>query len=430
MHHVLGKYGAMAECCHDRGGEWAGAFEQLLLDAKIDSRATSANHPAANGAAEKSVHIVKTALKKMCLQRQNMRDWDMEVPWLLLGYNCSPQRSTGFSPYELLFAHAPVVPPAATARLQEPVDLDSPAAATASLLYRRELVKRICPEAMSNLQIAQHRDTLRYAHIRSGTYEPKPVKFEVGDFVYTAYANTNSTLQPRAKPAILHVIEVRPSGRLILQGRCGRTTDRHMSQCAPCHLPGIDTTIDPTLVDRPAETVCEVCNSPTSTQQNSILLCDYCDAGWHMQCLEPALTAVPDGDWLCPRCVSEGVTAAQLQSAIAQRETQQMLDAAPNLFPDKAMRQRDATASQLHGRLIKQSFVDPTTRKQRPYWGRVHYMGEQRRPRYFDVHFEDGDIYQYTTAEVKKYLQPPGCVLPAGIVLPFDAAVAGQPASA
>jgi hypothetical protein len=95
LHNVLSKYGAMAECCHDRGGEWAGAFEQMLLEAKIDSRATSANHPAANGAAEKAVHIVKRALEKTCLHKQNVRDWDMEVPWLLLGYNCSPQRSTG-----------------------------------------------------------------------------------------------------------------------------------------------------------------------------------------------------------------------------------------------------------------------------------------------------------------------------------------------
>ncbi|WIA36685.1 hypothetical protein OEZ86_007967 [Tetradesmus obliquus] len=51
-----------------------------------------------------------------------------------------------------------------------------PSAATTEA--RRELVKRICPEAMSNLQIAQHRDTQRYAQIRSGTYSPKHHKFE------------------------------------------------------------------------------------------------------------------------------------------------------------------------------------------------------------------------------------------------------------
>jgi hypothetical protein len=124
--------------------------------------------------------------------------------------------------------------------------------------------------------------------------------------------------------------------------------------------------------------------------------------------------------------VADGITAAQLQSAVAQRKTQQALDTAPSLFPDKAMRQRDAAASQLHGRLIKQSFIDPSTRKQRPFWGIVHYMGEQRHPRYFDVHFEDGDVYQYTMAEVKKHLQPPGAVLPAGITLPNNVAFAEQ----
>jgi hypothetical protein len=425
LHNVLCKYGAMAECCHDRGGEWCGAFEQLLLEAKIDSRSTSANHPAANGAAEKAVHIVKRALEKTCLQKQNVRDWDLEVPWLLLGYNCSPQRSTGFSPYEMLFAHAPVIPPAVTERMQEPVDLDSASAAANSLLQRKELVKRICPEAMRNLQIAQHRDTQRYAQIRSGTFQPKHAKFEVGDLVYTAYANTYSALQPRAKPAILRVVEVRPSGRLILQGKL----DRHMTQCAPCHLPGVDTSIDPSLASRPAEAVCETCTSPNSTQQNPILLCDYCDAGWHLQCLEPPLTEVPAGNWLCPRCVADGITPAQLQAAVAQRQTRQAVDAPANLYPDKAMRQRDDAAKQLHGRLIKQNFVDPATRQLRPFWGRVHFMGELRRPAYFDVHFEDGDIYAYTTAEVKKHLQPVGAVPPAGTNLPNDAAFARRAAT-
>eukprot|EP00882_Tetradesmus_deserticola_P004102 GHRQ01004333.1.p1 GENE.GHRQ01004333.1~~GHRQ01004333.1.p1 ORF type:complete len:150 (+),score=45.54 GHRQ01004333.1:379-828(+) len=149
-----------------------------------------------------------------------------------------------------------------------------------------------------------------------------------------------------------------------------------------------------------------------------------------MLCLEPPLAAVPNTDWLCPKCVAEGITAAQLQSAVAQRDTQQAHDAASNLFPDKAMRQRDAVASQLHGRLVKQNFIDPSTKKLRPFWGKLHYMGDQRRPRYFDVHFEDGDVYQYTTAEVKKHLQPRGSVLPAGITLPNGTMPVGQPTAA
>lgn len=46
------------------------------------------------------------------------------------------------------------------------------------------------------------------------------------------------------------------------------------------------------------------------------------------------------------------------------------------------------------------------------------------RPRYFDVHFDDGDVYQYTTTEVKKHLHPADTRLPAGVTLPNDAAFA------
>jgi hypothetical protein len=40
------------------------------------------------------------------------------------------------------------------------------------------------PMAMENLSIAQHRDTLRYAHTRGGNYKLKGRQFDVGDFVY------------------------------------------------------------------------------------------------------------------------------------------------------------------------------------------------------------------------------------------------------
>ncbi len=33
------------------------------------------------------------------------------------------------------------------------------------------------------------------------------------------------------------------------------------------------------------------------------LLCDGCDEAWHMACLRPPLTTIPEGDWKCPHCV-------------------------------------------------------------------------------------------------------------------------------
>lgn len=34
----------------------------------------------------------------------------------------------------------------------------------------------------------------------------------------------------------------------------------------------------------------------------SMLMCDLCDRGYHMQCLKPPLLAVPPGEWFCPAC--------------------------------------------------------------------------------------------------------------------------------
>jgi hypothetical protein len=45
-----------------------------------------------------------------------------------------------------------------------------------------------------------------------------------------------------------------------------------------------------------------------------MLLCDNCDAGYHTYCLTPPLDEIPDDDWVCPQCVSHGVTVAQVQA--------------------------------------------------------------------------------------------------------------------
>ncbi|KAK3256026.1 hypothetical protein CYMTET_34826 [Cymbomonas tetramitiformis] len=39
-------------------------------------------------------------------------------------------------------------------------------------------------------------------------------------------------------------------------------------------------------------------------------LCDTCNRGYHIWCLEPALDGVPEGDWQCPKCLGVAVVAA------------------------------------------------------------------------------------------------------------------------
>ncbi|KAI8499559.1 PHD and RING finger domain-containing protein 1 [Branchiostoma belcheri] len=47
-------------------------------------------------------------------------------------------------------------------------------------------------------------------------------------------------------------------------------------------------------------TYCQVCRQPTN--EDRMLLCDSCDAGYHMECLTPPLDAVPIEEWFCPQC--------------------------------------------------------------------------------------------------------------------------------
>ena len=48
-------------------------------------------------------------------------------------------------------------------------------------------------------------------------------------------------------------------------------------------------------------TACEVCKS--KDDEDSMLLCDGCDKGYHTYCVNPPIEVVPEGDWFCPECV-------------------------------------------------------------------------------------------------------------------------------
>jgi hypothetical protein len=45
-----------------------------------------------------------------------------------------------------------------------------------------------------------------------------------------------------------------------------------------------------------------------------MLLCDECDAGYHMKCLVPRLYRVPAGAWVCPVCVAAAPVGERPQS--------------------------------------------------------------------------------------------------------------------
>eukprot|EP00053_Salpingoeca_punica_P018232 m.178064 g.178064 ORF g.178064 m.178064 type:complete len:233 (-) comp17389_c1_seq1:1446-2144(-) len=45
---------------------------------------------------------------------------------------------------------------------------------------------------------------------------------------------------------------------------------------------------------------CAVCTR--QDRDDVMLLCDRCNRGFHMDCLQPPLEEMPEGDWFCPSC--------------------------------------------------------------------------------------------------------------------------------
>ncbi|KAG5721932.1 Histone acetyltransferase MYST2 [Termitomyces sp. T112] len=82
-----------------------------------------------------------------------------------------------------------------------------------------------------------------------------------------------------------------------------------MATCSECgrsghpscmHLPGLGDV----LRSYPWKCIecktCEICGRKGNDAR--ILFCDFCDRGWHMDCMQPPIQEAPKGRWHCPKC--------------------------------------------------------------------------------------------------------------------------------
>uniref|UniRef100_A0AAQ4PIT8 PHD and ring finger domains 1 n=1 Tax=Gasterosteus aculeatus aculeatus TaxID=481459 RepID=A0AAQ4PIT8_GASAC len=86
---------------------------------------------------------------------------------------------------------------------------------------------------------------------------------------------------------------------------------------------GLEEVIDVDL----EQTRCEVCRG--SDHEDRLLLCDGCDAGYHMECLTPPLDSVPVEEWFCPGCeATDDVSDAESLPSTARPATSRPQSAA------------------------------------------------------------------------------------------------------
>ncbi|KAK3254985.1 hypothetical protein CYMTET_35819 [Cymbomonas tetramitiformis] len=157
----------------------------------------------------------------------------------------------------------------------------------------------------------------------------------------------------------------------------------HGSQIAVCHLTDIDPTITCNLDDN-EDARCQVCQK--ANRPASILLCDDCNQGYHLSCLQPKLTRVPKEEfWYCPKCVG------QLPDTDL---TPEYLHACEN------------RGKQLDGRRMLKVING------QPYEGTLTWLGIGERPFALKCKYDDGDEETFTLAELQQYLLPDDATVP------------------
>ncbi|XP_072020266.1 uncharacterized protein [Amphiura filiformis] len=96
------RLGFPREVLTDMGAQFtSNVMKEVSRLLSIKQLTTTPYHPACNGLVERFNGTLKALLKKICEERP--KDWDRYVAPLLFAYRETPQDSTGFAPFELLY---------------------------------------------------------------------------------------------------------------------------------------------------------------------------------------------------------------------------------------------------------------------------------------------------------------------------------------
>ena len=98
------RYGLPKEVQSDQGSNFmSGVFQEVLRELVIKQLKSSAYHPQSQGALERYHQTLKNMVRAYC--EDFTEDWDKGIPFLLYATRDSPNESTGFTPFELVYGH-------------------------------------------------------------------------------------------------------------------------------------------------------------------------------------------------------------------------------------------------------------------------------------------------------------------------------------
>lgn len=182
---------------------------------------SSPYHPQTNGALERSHLTLKDYLKHYINDKQS--DWDEFIPFAIFAYNSHVHKSTGYTPYEVLFGNKPYLPSSIT---QEPQFSYSYDDYIINLKQKLNITQKIARE---NLIENKHKSKSYHDH------KIKQHAYVVGDLVVIQNKQTTPGLSKKLSPNFkgpFKIIKIFPNKTVKLQIK-NRLVTYHVNQLKP-----------------------------------------------------------------------------------------------------------------------------------------------------------------------------------------------------
>ena len=183
---LFSRVGVPKEILTDQGSNFT---SQLLAEVyrllKVKPIRTSPYHPQTDGLVERFNQTLKTMLRK-CAKEEG-KDWDKLLPYLLFAYREVPQASTGFSPFELLYGRQ-VRGPLDILRESWESSSKSSESVVSYVLTMREKLDRMTELVQENLAKAQKKQKEWYDQ------NARAREFQTGDLVLVLLPTSSSKL--------------------------------------------------------------------------------------------------------------------------------------------------------------------------------------------------------------------------------------------
>ena len=90
----------------------------------------------------------------------------------------------------------------------------------------------------------------------------------------------DTALEPIARPHVLRIVEIRPSGGVVMEGSDVARREEQIKNIAHCPLPILDTNMYPERYFRGPSLHCFVCG--TRHRSAKMVICDKYNAGCHI----------------------------------------------------------------------------------------------------------------------------------------------------